>query len=75
MNPIQVGDVIQISPTVQDWGGVFAVVSEVKSWGVQCYVSIPFQPGLAYYRVEFKDFVSIGKAAWLDESIKQDRRG
>ena len=64
---IEVGDVVQIDPThdPQRFGGCFLVVTEIKSFGVQGYVTpFPNDGGLAYYRVAFNKIVYIGKAEW-----------
>ncbi len=51
--------IIQIVPA-HKWGGCLAVVSEVKTWGAQVYVTIPANdgtpPGRAYIRLEWADF-------------------
>lgn len=63
---IAVGDVVQIHPSHDEaFGGCFMVVSEVKTWGVQGYVTVPGSGGQAYYRCPWKAFVRIGKAEWV----------
>lgn len=63
---IQENDLIQIVPE-HKWGGCFALVSELKSFGVQAFVSIPRndgqRPGRAYIRLEWKDFECIDARA------------
>lgn len=65
---IEVNDVVQITPVIESkFRGCFMVVTEVKSWGVQGFISIPTgpeMPGAAYYRVPFEQVVRIGKAEW-----------
>lgn len=65
---IAVGDIIQIDPEHDPaFGGCLMVVSEVKSWGVQCYIAIPDKSvanasdrGTAFYRVENGKFEKTG---------------
>ena len=70
MSEIEIGDVVQIDPEHDPtFGGHFLVVTEVKSWGVQGYVTpLPVNRGeprgLAYYRIEFDKIARIGKAEW-----------
>lgn len=77
-NLVAVGDVVQLSPdTVNDGGlafvngffpGCFMLVTEVKPWGVQGFISMPQEqgkhPGHAYFRAKRENFVRIGEAAW-----------
>lgn len=60
------GDIVQIDPEHNDlFGGCFMVVSEVKPWGVQGYVTIPKDgPRQAYYRVPRGKFEVVGHAVW-----------
>ncbi len=70
---IQIGSVVQIDPQHDEhFGACFLVVTEVKTWGVQGYVSMPTKPGtsainMAYYRVEFEHVAYIGMAEWRAE--------
>ena len=64
---ITVGSVVQIDPNHDEtFGACFLVVSEVTSWGVQCYVTVPERGGVgyAYYRVEWQHMAYIGQAEW-----------
>lgn len=56
---IDAGVVIQITPPHR-WAGSFWIVDEVRSWGVQAYCAIPGQTGLAYIRLEWEQFASVG---------------
>jgi hypothetical protein len=65
--PVGPNDVVQIDPEHDDrFGGCFLVVTEVKPWGVQGYVSIPDagKAARAYYRVKTEHMVLIGPAEW-----------
>lgn len=75
VSQIAVNDVIQIDPAFdapvpegKGFGGCFAIVSEVKSWGVQAYIASPGVEGLAYIRVPTDKFVRIGRAEWAGEA-------
>lgn len=63
---MQKNDIIQIAPP-HKWAGCLAIVSEMKSFGVQAYVSIPSNdgkpPGRAYIRLKYDDFEMIGAPA------------
>lgn len=63
-----VGDVIQLDPAHCDWGPLLCIVSEVKSWGVQCYAIYPEErgkpPSQMYLRPRHEHYVVIGRAEW-----------
>ena len=70
MYQLAVGDVVQLSPEKNGcFGGCFAQVTEVKSWGIQGFVCVPGAvhdpPGHAFIRVKWDDFAYIGPAIWL----------
>lgn len=66
---IRVNDVVQLNPELGDmFGGCFAVVTEVKLWGIQGYVSIPGKEGAAYVRVSHDQYERIGHAVWIEKS-------
>lgn len=58
-----VGQVWQIDPAVEMFGGCFLIVSEVKSWGVQGYVRVP-GGGDAFVRKAWDVLTYIGVAEW-----------
>jgi hypothetical protein len=64
---IMVGSVVQIDPAHDDvFGGSFLVVTEMKTWGVMGYVTIPGKDGgAAYRRVAFDKVIYIGQAEWV----------
>lgn len=72
--PLRVNDVVQIAPDASDWaGGCFAIVTEVKSWGMQGFVQMPCTSrgdpesgGRAFIRLKSEQFVRIGRAEWSD---------
>ncbi len=61
---IEPGDIVQIAPEhVSIFAGCLVIVTEVKSWGVQGYVTVPAR-GDAYVRIETEEFQRVGRAAW-----------
>lgn len=58
---IENGDLVQITNEENPWFPCVLVVSELKSWGIQGYVTIPLK-GDAYYRVKTGEFELVGKA-------------
>ena len=49
MSELQIGDIVQIDPSMDGFGGCLAVVNEVKGSGrVMAYVQNAGQPGQAY---------------------------
>lgn len=64
---LEFGDVVQINPEVDSkFPACFMVVTEVKSWGAQGYVTIPGR-GNAYYRAKHENMEYIGQAIWYDQ--------
>ncbi len=64
------GDVVQIVNPEHHWYPCLIIVSEVKSWGIQGYLSIPKDNkgqegsiGQAYIRLSTGNFEVIGKAS------------
>lgn len=66
---IEVGSVVQIDPAYDDvFGACFLLVTEMKSFGVMGYVTVPGKGekgGDAYYRVSFEHITYIGQAEWM----------
>lgn len=73
---IAVGDVVQIMPghdpgdgSRLGWVGAFALVTEVKSWGIKGFVHHMMsnaESGAAYIRLKHEDFERVGKAPHVD---------
>lgn len=64
---LEVGDVVQLDPEKvgnKQFGACFLVVTEVKNWGVQGYVTAPGH-GQAYYRAKWDEMNFVGKAIWM----------
>lgn len=66
MEELKEGDIIQITDETNKWFPCLLIVSEVKSWGVQAYITIPKNDGTplgnAYYRIENGKFEKVGSA-------------
>lgn len=62
---VEVGDIVQANPEVCEWGPALVVVSEIKSWGIQGFTSIP-RGGEAYIRLQWAEIEPTGgKAVWM----------
>lgn len=65
---IEVGDIVQVNPEKEVFGGCMVVVTETKSWGVQGYVQSAGVSGQQYIRLNSGDFESTGgKTIWIAE--------
>ena len=65
---VQKGDIVQINPSVETFGGCLAVVTEPKEWGFQGYVQSAGVPGQQYIRLKHGDYEATGGAAvWVAE--------
>ena len=66
---LEVGDIVQITPLKDGFGGCFMLVTEPKSWGAQGFISVPQslneQPGRAYLRCSWDQMEYVGKAEWV----------
>ena len=69
MDEFEKGDIIQITDEDNKWYPCLLIVDEVKSWGVQAYITIPRVDGVgnAYGRVEYGKFEKVGKASLVAE--------
>lgn len=60
------GDIVQVNPNVETFGGCMVVVTEIKGWGIQGYVQSAGIPGQQYIRLKFADIESTGgMAVWI----------
>lgn len=63
---MEVGDIVQINPGTEVFGGCLMVVTDVYPWGVMGYIQIPGEKGAAYYRAKEGDFETTGGIApWV----------
>jgi hypothetical protein len=69
MSAVRENDIIQITDPENKWFPCLLVVSEVKSWGIQGYITIPNNTeepnGTAYYRIENGKFEVVGRAVMV----------
>lgn len=63
------GDVVQISPEDDVFGGCFMLVEDPRSWGALGFVAVPVEgeqrPSRAYYRASWKQMELVGRATWV----------
>lgn len=64
------GDVVQIDPSAGGFfPACFMLVTEVKGWGAQGFVSVPKSrdesPGRAFFRATWEQMELVGKATWV----------
>ena len=68
---MQKGTIVQITEKEHHWYPCLVIVSEVKSWGVQGYISIPSDNrgnvGNAYIRLSTGTFEEVGEAVLVAE--------
>ena len=63
---VEIGDIVQVNPSKEMFGGCMVVVTEVKSFGIQGYVQSAGVPGQQYIRLKFEDIEPTGgKAVWI----------
>lgn len=67
MNELQIGDIVQIDPSMDGFGGCLAVVNDIKSDDrVMAYVQNAGQQGQAYiYLNKDKCEPTGGRAVWV----------
>ena len=58
------GSIIQANEQAGDWCGCVLIVDEVKNWGCQAFIHIPFQ-GDAYIRLKKEQYDVLGGEAVL----------
>ena len=64
MEELKRGSIIQANENARDWCGTVLIVDEVKSWGVQAFVHVPFQCD-AYIRLKSDQYDILGGQAVL----------
>ena len=65
MKNIKINSVVQINENgKEEWIGCLIVVSEIKNWGVQGFLKMPFK-GNAYIRLNNNEFDLIGDAVMI----------
>lgn len=71
---LKINDVIQIDPSHDLFGGLFFVVTEVKSGGVQAGLTYPVnreERRSMYGRFEWHQFERIGASEWIQGEDKE----
>lgn len=63
---VRKNDIIQAIEGTGIWQGCLLIVDEVKSWGVQAYMTIPDQ-GTAFMRFKTGEFEIVGHACMVIE--------
>lgn len=64
----QQGDIVQVNPSVECFGGCLVVVTEPNTFGIQGYVQSAGVNGQQYIRLKFSDIEATGgKAPWVVE--------
>lgn len=68
------GDILQINPEHEVYGGQLIVVDEPKNWGCQGilfteleYEGLTRYRGRAFLRMKFEDLEPVGRLEWLWE--------
>ena len=64
MYKLQRGSIIQANENAEKWCGCLLIVDEVKEWGVQAFIHIPFQ-GNSYVRLSYEQFDNLEVQAVL----------
>jgi len=68
MKDLKVGDIVQVFPDIETFGGCMVVVTELKSFGIQGYVQSAGVPGQQYIRLKFDEYEPTGgKTVWIRE--------
>ena len=61
-----IGQIAQVNPEYEMFGGCMVVITEQKDWGIQGYVQSAGVPGQQYIRLKHKDFeLTGGEAVWV----------
>lgn len=78
---LEIGDVLQLNPTYERFGGMLIVCEEPKSWGCQGYLMSAYDfeackfKGRAWLRPKFQDMEFIGKLHWLLKDSEEENEG
>jgi len=63
---MEVGEIVQVDPAKEVFGGCLVVVTEPKAWGIQGYVQNAGSDGQAYIRLKFEEIEPTGgRVAWI----------
>lgn len=73
-----IGEVFQIKPGAERFGGMLIVVTEPHSWGIQGYLlsQMNFEAtrfkGVAYCRKNWDDLEYVGRLGWMWEPSEEN---
>ncbi len=77
---LEIGDIVQIHPEHENFGGQLLVVTEPKEWGCQgrLYLDTIMHAcrynGRAYLRVKWENMEFVGRLKWIwEEKIEEDK--
>jgi hypothetical protein len=62
---LEPGDIVQITNSEHKWFPCLIIVSEIKSFGIQGYITVPKNDGSggnAYTRLNNREFEKVGRA-------------
>jgi hypothetical protein len=64
---IKEGDIVQITNSAHRWFPCLIIVTEVKTWGIQGYITIPNgeETGNAFVRINSEDYKKVGYAIYV----------
>ena len=68
---LEMGDVLQLNPEYERFGGMLIVCTEPKSWGCQGYLMSAYDfeafkfKGRAFLRPKFENMEYVGKLHWI----------
>lgn len=68
---IMPGSIVQVSNGESEWFGCVVTVEELKSFGVQAYLTVP-NTGTAYVRLNWDEIVYVGEAAFVTFETNED---
>jgi hypothetical protein len=74
---LKIGDIVQINPSHENFGGQLLVVTEPKEWGCQgrlyldTLIDVCRCDGRAYLRVKWENMEYVGTIEWIYESNQE----
>jgi hypothetical protein len=75
----RIGELVQVTDEVPHWFRCIVTVDEIKSWGIQGFVTIPAardqRPGDAYIRLKWSEFICLGALNQYIEAPKGEPSG
>ena len=59
---METGDIVQVTNRNHRWFPSLVIVTEVHSWGIQGYSTVPTFEGQAFIRLEAGSYEKVGRA-------------